>query len=106
MDQASEASWAHGLFHIGKACCGGDKKWGDGRGAGCPKHPHYNCHACGKLLPKMPIDDDFDHNGELDHLFESLGGMRSLAVCMSCAAVVVCACMGSLGVPVVVKVRN
>ena len=58
---------------IGKACCGGDKKWGDGRGAGCPKHPHYNCHACGKLLPKMPIDDDFDHNGELDHLFESLG---------------------------------
>ena len=37
------------------------------------RRPHYNCHACGKLLPKMPIDDDFDHNGGLDQLFESLG---------------------------------
>ena len=43
---------------IGKACCGGQKVWGDGKGAGCPLHPHYACHACGKILPRLTAEEE------------------------------------------------
>ena len=82
---------------IGKACCGGDKKWGDGRTTTATLAAN-SFRKCRLMTTSITMVSSI--------ICLNRWGMRSLAVCVSCAAVVVCACMRSLGVPAVVEVRK